>query len=228
MTQRLYKIVRENYTDCYSGTLRFDVGATVMAPKCDPATPDVCGRGIHACFRPMDTLQYANHNTTQINGHLLIVEPVEPICDNGEKMRSKGVAVLEEVSLSLAYGPCGEDVVGFLRSLKDVLWFKPVAPISISVLQEHINCHTERLRPYGYTKSPTLRIERNFDAAWVAARDAAWDAARDAAYRVVADKMPTPNPFSPLMQIWKLGCWPICVNKGQFIVYVPENAEMRP
>ena len=176
MTQRLYKIVRENYTDCYSGTLRFDVGATVMAPKCDPATPDVCGRGIHACFRPMDTLQYANHNTTQINGHLLIVEPVEPICDNGEKMRSKGVAVLEEVSLSLAYGPCGEDVVGFLRSLKDVSWLKPVAPISISVLQEHINCHTERLRPYGYTKSPTLRIERNFDAA----RDAAWDAARDA------------------------------------------------
>jgi hypothetical protein len=79
-------------------------------------------------------------------------------------------------------------------------------------------------------------------AAWAAAWDAAWDAAsaaaraaaRDAAWAaawaaasgaqhlVVADIVGWPSPWEPLLDLWRLGCWPIGVARGEFVVYVPE------
>ena len=83
------------------------------------------------------------------------------------------------------------------------------------------------------------------DAAWSAARDAAWSAARDAAgsaarsaardaagdaarsaawaaeYRTVADLVDWPSPWEPLVDMWRLGCWPVGVVRGEFVVFVP-------
>ena len=66
-----------------------------------------------------------------------------------------------------------------------------------------------------------------YNAAWNAARDAACnaayyaarDAARNAAHLVSG--LPH-NPWTSLMEIWKLGCAPIGIINNELVVYVPE------
>lgn len=77
------------------------------------------------------------------------------------------------------------------------------------------------------------------DTAWLAAwvvKDATIDAAQfaadDAAWVTIKDIMPNrgykDNPFSPLTEIYKLGCWPIGVvpkEKGrqEFAIFIPQS-----
>ncbi|MFC1935300.1 hypothetical protein ACFLX9_00820 [Chloroflexota bacterium] len=80
---------------------------------------------------------------------------------------------------------------------------------------------------------------RNWDGAtpWPSPQDALWqkvaysiraasrvvcgaaaaDAARAAEYLVGAHRLP-PNPFGPLMEVWRLGYWPMGVIEGRFVV----------
>lgn len=71
---------------------------------------------------------------------------------------------------------------------------------------------------------------------WGPAKDAAIDAAQfaadDAAWVTVEDIMPNKgykdNPFSPLTEIYKLGCWPIGVvpnkkGKQEFAIFIPHH-----
>ena len=74
-----------------------------------------------------------------------------------------------------------------------------------------------------------------WDAVWGVARGAAWNAARDAAGSAVwivgKDLMPsrgynTGNPFEPLVEIYKLGYWPIGIvlnqnGEKEFAVFIP-------
>ena len=67
------------------------------------------------------------------------------------------------------------------------------------------------------------------DVAWGAARVAAWDAARDAArgaaWGAAGDLLPHENPFKPLMDVWKTGCWPIGQVGDTFKLYVGNGTE---
>jgi hypothetical protein len=55
-------------------------------------------------------------------------------------------------------------------------------------------------------------------AAWDAGKDAAWDAARAATHLVSG--IDRPNPWSPLVEIWRLGCAPV-VHGAEAVIYVP-------
>jgi hypothetical protein len=35
---------------------------------------------------------------------------------------------------------------------------------------------------------------------------------------LMQDRLPNPNPFEPLHEVYKLGGWPIGVVKGEFVV----------
>ncbi len=72
----------------------------------------------------------------------------------------------------------------------------------------------------------------NWEAAYEATKDVAWDMIQDATWIVVKDLMPARgyskgNPLEPIMEIYKLGYWPIgpVINKEtgirEFVVFVP-------
>lgn len=77
-----------------------------------------------------------------------------------------------------------------------------------------------------------VRDTTRLAAALGTALGTAWVAADDAAWVTVEDIMPNrgykDNPFSPLTEIYKLGCWPIGVvpnkkGKQEFAIFIPHH-----
>lgn len=49
-------------------------------------------------------------------------------------------------------------------------------------------------------------------------------AKEEAKHLVVADLLDFPSPWAPLLEVWRAGCWPICVpGKRDLLVYVPKR-----
>lgn len=89
-----------------------------------------------------------------------------------------------------------------------------------------------------YVAADTARWDSAHNAAWGAAytnafkavdgtpgvpadAEGAWNAAHAAAHIVIADELDFPNPFAPLMRVWKAGYWPIGMVRDEFVVYEP-------
>jgi hypothetical protein len=175
-----YKIVRDNWTDCHSGTVKYAVGETFTVDNPSPPTI-LCGRGLHACHKPEDTMQFRYGWPV----HLLEVQTDSIIAQDEVKCRCKSLTVTKELPLSMCFGPNGEAVTKVLDELKSIEWFKPKAQAKekiVDLMQEHF----KRLEPYKGTTYP-VRFVDNWDAARDAARDAAWDAAWDAARAAARD-----------------------------------------
>ena len=222
-------MVRSDYTDCYSGTVRYTVGETTTHPRADRRDV-VCGVGLHLCRYPEDVLQFRNG---QWPVRLLEVRSDDVIATDAIKVRCGSIHVVREIGLAPAFGPNGASVVELIDELPSIPWMKPSRPVSADLLQPLVDMHLSRLTCFTTCVQPLpVRIETDLDAAMDAAMDAAWDAvwaaawaaAVDAGHRVVADLVSWTSPWAPLLDMWRLGCWPIGVVDGAFVVFVPKVA----
>lgn len=62
-------------------------------------------------------------------------------------------------------------------------------------------------------------------AAHAAVYAAAYHVARAASYRAVADLAGWPSPWEPLLDVYRLGYWPIGVPSRAFVVFEPDIAQ---
>ncbi|MHB1701340.1 MAG: DUF7666 domain-containing protein, partial [Acidobacteriaceae bacterium] len=162
-----YKVIREDYTDCYSGTVRYAVGKTATVDA-DPNPSLECGPGLHAAWTPESAIGYrARHWPVR----LLRVEG-EPIYRGDDKMRCAALTVLEERPVAECFGPHGEDVGNLLNSLSTYRWFAPEGDPS-EAIQALVAEHFSRLAPYGATALP-VRFTDDWSATWSAAWSATW------------------------------------------------------
>ena len=230
-TIRGFKLVRADGTDCRSGTVKYAVGETTTLPDPDRRSSDPCGRGLHFCHRAEDTMQF---RASQWPVRLLAVSSDDVIARDETKVRCGSVHVEREEPLALCFGPQGGRVVELLNDLASIGWLRPPSTVTAEQLQPLVDEHLSRLTRFRASVRPLpVRVVTTWDAAGDAARaaardaarDAAWDAARaaawDATHRVVADLVDWPSPWEPLLGVWRLGCWPIGVVRGEFVVFVP-------
>ena len=160
---RGYKIVREDWTDCRGSTVRYAVGETAAVKS--PDGPDhLCGCGLHACYRPEDTLRYRDGRWPL---HLLHVEGV-PIAQGADKFRCGSLTVLAELPLHRAFGPNGANAILLLDDLKTFPWFAPPALVRPAV-EMHVAAHLQRLSRYGSAATAPVRFETDLAAASAAA-----------------------------------------------------------
>ncbi len=251
-----YKLVRHDYTDCRTGTVRYTVGKTTTLPTADRVSHDTCGVDSHLCYRAEDTMQ---HSHSQWPVRLLAVASSDVIAQDETKARCGSIFVERECGIASCFGPQGDKVVALLEALAGFAWLKPSSAVTAEQLHPLVEEHLRRLaRFHALVGSASVRVVQGWrsisDAAWAAAWAAAWDAARAAArtaawaaasaaardaardaawaaaraaasgaqHLVVADIVGWPSPWEPLLDLWRLGCWPIGVVRGEFVVYVPE------
>jgi hypothetical protein len=215
----LYKVVRGDYTDCYSGTVRYVVGDTLVHPD---RGRQLCSDGVyHACRKPEQTLKW--HNSQWPLRLLKIYTPEVIAEDKGlghEKCGVHELAVIEELPISLAFGPNGQKVVDLINRLSGIKWFEP--QYEREKVKQLIEKHLSILEKFG-VKQVSVKFISDWNAAWNAARNVAWDAAWNAAWNAVhiiaEDLVDFENPAEPLLQVWELGYWPIGVVNGEFLVF---------
>ena len=136
--------------------------------------------------------------------------------------------------------PNGKELGVFLAKLNNIHWFQPEIQPDMELLK---NLCQQTLSRLNLPDLPLRIIKKDFRTAWDAAGGAVWDtvwvaawnAARDAAggavWIVGKDLMPsrgynTGNPFEPLVEIYKLGYWPIGIvlnqnGEKEFAVFIP-------
>jgi len=253
MTDRItgYKIVRDDYTDCRSGTVQYEVGREAACPNPAPAEAGLCKAGLHIARTEQAGLASRGHHWPL---RLLRVSaaPEDIIIEGDDKWRVRRLRVEEELPLAQAFGPQGQQVLEFIAALPGHPWLAPPAHDRARV-EALIAEHLWRLEPYGAQPVPVqwvssraaaraAALDAARDAAWDAAGDAAGDAAwaaaqgvvwaaawaaarvaaRGAAWLVVADRLSHPNPWEPLMEVWQMGYWPVGPVDGSFAVFEPE------
>jgi len=92
----LYKSVKNDYTDFYSGKIKYEVGKVVGCPDWDPDYEEECGKGLHLADSPLSALAFNE-------GKVLKCRVKRKDCktvNNPEyptKVRCKEVEVIEEV-----------------------------------------------------------------------------------------------------------------------------------
>jgi len=271
MSITVYKLVRNDYTDCYTGKVKYSVGSTRthQNPK-----ETLCQSGIiHACHKPEQTLAWRND---QWPVRLLKATTPKIIAEERDKIGAHELTIVEELPISFAFGPNGQKVADFINRLSNIKWFEPQN--ERGKVEQLVTKHLQIIERFGAKQGPvkfTNDITVARAAAWATARDAAWDAAgaiardaardaareaardvardiawdvawdvawdaaRDAArdavwaiartvagaaaeaagHMVVEDLLAFENPFAPIMEVWKLGYWPIGVVSGEFLVY---------
>jgi len=256
MTDRItgYKIVRDDYTDCRSGTVQYEVGREAACPNPAPAEAGLCKAGLHIARMEQAGLASRGHHWPL---RLLRVSAAleDIIIEGDDKWRVRRLRAEEELPLAQAFGPQGEQVVEFIAALPGHPWLAPPAHDRARV-EALVAEHLRRLEPYGaqpvpvqWVSSRAVAGDAAWDAAGDAARAAAWDAARDvagdvawpvvaaraaawgaaraaalgAAWLVVADRLPHPNPWEPLMEVWQMGYWPVGPVDGRFAVFEPRE-----
>jgi len=185
MTDRItgYKIVRDDYTDCRSGTVQYEVGREAACPNPAPAEAGLCKAGLHIARTEQAGLASRGHHWPL---RLLRVSaaPEDIIIEGDDKWRVRRLRVEEELPLAQAFGPQGQQVLEFIAALPGHPWLAPPAHDRARV-EALIAEHLWRLEPYGAQPVPVQWVSSRAAAraaALDAARDAAWDAAGDAAW----------------------------------------------
>ena len=207
---KAYKIVKDDYTDFYTGKVKYEIGQTLIHP--DPEHSDApCGRGFHISTYPWQAVAFNKP------GRLLEVSYLKEhvLAHDDQKMRVSELYIIRECNKHQIFGPNWKKIVKKIdRVAKKKFYFKATKPCPKRLLNEAI----KRFKPFSKKtltaqsipfKSWAAARDAARDvagaAAMVAARDAARDAAWDAAWDVVFDKMQSPNPFESLINIWLKG-----------------------
>ena len=235
--KKLYKVVRSDMTSCHDPEFKYVLGQPATDPNYDGKSS--CGNGLHACYTPEATLQYRNGVwPVRLFEAIAGTDCVEVDAD---KCKSRELTLVEELPVGIAFGPAGARVAEKLDQISRIQWLKPKTENRAKVaalVQEHL----KRLSKFGGPDSAAVVFAKDaaaardaawaaawaaaWDAAWAAARDAAWAAAWDAEYSLVSDLVDWPSPWEPLIEIYELGYWPVCLKKdGKFLVYEPEIKE---
>lgn len=87
------KLVREDWTDFYSGKYQFRPGGKVEVENFNPRP--VCGGGIHYSKSLFSAIKNTNHNGS---GRLIEIIPDEIEIDLGDKKKTKAVRVVRSIS----------------------------------------------------------------------------------------------------------------------------------
>jgi hypothetical protein len=116
-------------------------------------------------------------------------------------------------------GPNFEELNDLLQKLPAIPWFSPTSEVSEEILEQLVSEHLDSLSSYATDKtvfeSTTLKIvttKKEYFTALAAACDAA---------HLVSGL--DNNPWASLVEIYALGCVPVGVVDGEFIVYVPQK-----
>jgi hypothetical protein len=94
----LYKIVKSDSTDFYSGTIKYEVGKTVAAPDWNPDSGMECGGGLHLSPSPKFASQFNKQGIVlrcSVSKKDVVVHP-NPNCPH--KVRCRAVRVIEDVT----------------------------------------------------------------------------------------------------------------------------------
>lgn len=209
----LYKVVRDDYTDIYSGTFSYrgKYPRKFVHPSPDRKNKSACGAGLHACFKVESVMSFA---ASMWPLRLLEVEGHDEIARDDTKARFAAITVQRELPIAQAFGPNGKEVVTFISGLKEIKWFRPEKKPRKDVVERRMVAHLSALKKF--------KCPQKFEIEFTGDVDVAWDAARDAAHIVSADLLDFPNPWTPLMDLYRMGLWPAALTKqGKFIVWVP-------
>ena len=96
VTLILYKSVQKNYTDFYTGQVKYEVGKTVVCPDWDDRQSRECGGGLH--LSPSIDLCKRFNKGIYLKCEVSIKDIlVHKNPDMPEKVRCKKVKVLEEI-----------------------------------------------------------------------------------------------------------------------------------
>ena len=184
-----YKAVRHDYGSFHDPSFKYGpVGTVVKHPNYKPDTDDAAHH-ISVATVPTDCTGF-QWRVGGEDSRLLVVEPIGRAFTPGgvyaNKRAVRGVRVVDELPISAAFGPNGDQVVQFLESLD-----------GLTAKQWDATRYA--------TRSAAGAAAR--DAAWVAAGVAAWDAARYAAWvaagvaacALVVRDLITPEQFDVLV-----------------------------
>jgi hypothetical protein len=185
-TLTLFKVVRDDGFDCYTGrSVRYEVGETFEVSAA-PAEHGECAEGLHGCYKPEGTLLFRN-GQWPVRLLKLTADESDVVVRGDSKARCRKVAVTEELPIHVAFGTNGEAVLTFINSLKTWKWLQSDRSqdrAAITSAQEHMR----RLSVYGFKPVERVEIkEMTMAAAWDAARAAARDAAWSAAWAAARD-----------------------------------------
>lgn len=97
-----YKVVRDNYTDCHSGTFSNTIGNVVSMPReqVDPNRHNTCSRGLHFCSREYLPSFYAQHGTRVV---LVKINPKDVVSIPSDYNNTKGRTWRYEVVGEIPY-----------------------------------------------------------------------------------------------------------------------------
>jgi hypothetical protein len=99
---RMWKVVRADLTDCYSGEIKYEIGTEVVAPDWLSDSTDECGNALHMACSQMAALGFARQHPS---ARLLEVDVALEDCrchahqDMPQKIRARACKVLREVEV---------------------------------------------------------------------------------------------------------------------------------
>src|SRR5271169_5962752 len=156
---KAYKIVKDDYTDYYTGKTRYVVGEKLVHPDPDRSS-DICSRGYHVSDQPWLAAKY-----NRIGRLLLVeVEAKNILAKDVDKMRVSELTVIKELNKYEIYGPNWKKVLKKIEraSNKDA-YYKATAPCPKRMMNEVIR----RFAPF--TKKKLKAETKPFDN-WATAR----------------------------------------------------------
>jgi hypothetical protein len=174
---RAYKIVRDDYCDFYTGTVKYEIGTTLIHPNPDTTSNKSCGRGYHVSSKPYLALK---HNRP---GRLLEVRIKKEniLGSDATKMRVSELEVIRELDKNMVFGKNWKNVVKKIKraSNRDA-YFTATKPCPQELLNEVIKRH----KPFTKAKLTTeTKAFKSWDSARAEARTVAgaeaWAAAGD-------------------------------------------------
>ena len=209
MSTVYYKAVRPDGTDFRTGTVRYDVGATVTHPN--PHRLDASG------YLSVST------SPTGCTGmewpcRLLVVEPVEPWTPDRAGLPNKrachSLRVVREVPAHEALGPQGEHVAALIDRAASL------SGDDLQRLAAARDAAWAAARDAAWAAAWDAARAAAWDAAWAAARDAAWAAAWAAARGLVVRDLIGTHGFTQahydtLTGLWRKTIGPVHPEDGE-------------
>jgi hypothetical protein len=234
-----YKVTRANATDFRTGTFRYEPGATLEEPNADTSSKAACGVGLHVSPSARLTCQYGDQGIDRGKWRWfeVSVHPSDVIGRDDTKLRVRKLTVVREVMKAEIFGADLAQRIEAMRAeaatWKDIRWLKPKRAVAQEEIQallaqwhDAIASFHQRRSYYNHDTLPRVaRMVTDLNTARQAAAAAAdyyyaiwpywvrWYVnPRYALWRYARWEMVMggkPNPWKPIVEMFKLGLAPI-------------------
>ena len=173
----MYKLVRPNGKDFYSGTISYAdaVGSVVEVLDYDPPQVGACGKGLHACKNPNDCFVGA-----KIPCRAFKVEGVGLLAEDRCKSRFKKLRVIEEIfDLNSLFGWDYEQAIN------------PINPFKITPPKTITEKHIKLLKEIAVLQNSVRATVRDsvWDSVWDSVGSTVWDSVIDSVGSTVCDSV---------------------------------------